>query len=514
MNRARVIHIAWLLLVLASLPANGEVTLPHVISDGMVLQRDLPLPIWGWAAPGERITVTLGEQKLSTTADEDGRWLLRLEPFSAPGPHEMIVTGKNRIVLKDILVGEVWIASGQSNMQMSVNASANATEETAAADYPRIRLFSVPRKLAGLPAADVDAKWEVCSSKTVAGFSAAAYYFGRELHKKLDVPVGLINSSWGGTRIEPWTPPFGFAAVPAVEDIVAEIDRANQTYEQGLDLYVARTSEWVNGVRKAMKAGRTVATAPAPPEHPLLARGRQGVTTMYNAMIVPLAPFALRGALWYQGEANASTGDGMLYHEKMKALIGGWRKAWGQGDFPFLYVQLAPYNYSARSKDGVTDRLPRIWEAQTATLSVANTGMAVITDIGNTKDIHPKNKQEVGRRLSLWALARTYGQKDLVYSGPLYKSMFVEGDKIRLTFEHVGGGLVSRDGKPLTFFQIAGSDQKFVEAQATIDGPCVLVSSNTVSEPVAVRFGWDELAEPNLMNKEGLPASPFRTDSW
>ena len=225
-----------------------------------------------------------------------------------------------------------------------------------------------------------------------------------------------------------------------------------------------------------------------------------------------MAPFAIRGSLWYQGEANV--GDGMLYHEKMKALIGGWRKAWGQGDFPFLYVQLAPYQYNARKTPEIPDRLPRVWEAQAATLSVPNTGMAVITDIGNPKDIHPKNKQEVGRRLSLWALARTYGRKDLVCSGPLYKSMAVEGGKIRLTFESVGGGLASRDGKPLTHFQIAGADKKCVEGRATIDGDGILVSGDTVAEPVAVRFCWEELAEPNFMNKEGLPASPFRTDSW
>ncbi|HOW73653.1 MAG TPA: sialate O-acetylesterase [Phycisphaerae bacterium] len=514
MNRARFAVAGWILFISVSLPAAAEVTLPHVISNGMVLQRGMPLPIWGWASPGESVTVTLGDQKMAAIADEDGRWQLRLAPLSAPGPHEMVVTGRNRIVLKDILVGEVWIASGQSNMQMTVNASNKAAEETAAAGYPRIRLFSVPRKLAGLPAADLEAKWEVCSPKTIGAFSAVAYFFGRELHRQLDVPVGLINTSWGGTRIEPWTPPFGFAAVPSLQDVTVEIDKANQAYDQGLDPYVARTKDWVSSVRKAMKSGRTVATAPAPPEHPLLAKGRQGVTTMYNAMVVPLAPYAIRGALWYQGEANTGSGDGMLYHEKMKALIGGWRKAWGQGDFPFLYVQLAPYQYNARRVSDTPDRLPRIWEAQLATLSVPNTGMAVITDIGNTKDIHPKNKQEVGRRLSLWALARTYGRQDLVYSGPLYKSMAVEGNRIRLSFEHIGGGLASRDGKPLTHFQVAGADRKFVEAQATIDGSSIVVSGGTVTEPVAVRFGWDELAEPNLMNKEGLPASPFRTDSW
>lgn len=514
MNQARFSIVVSMLLAIAPLPVVAEVTLPHIISDGMVLQRDMPLPIWGWASPGEEVTVTLGDQRVTAKADEDGRWQVRLSPLASPGPYQMVVEGKNRIVLKDVLAGEVWLASGQSNMAMTVNASNNAAQETAAANYPKIRLFTVPRKLAGLPAADLEGKWEKCSPKTIGTFSAVAYYFGRELHKELDVPVGLINTSWGGTRIEPWTPPFGFAAVPKVQELAAEIDRANEVYDRSLDQYVGRTKDWVTGIRKAMKAGKTVATAPAPPEHPLLAKGRQGITTMYNAMIVPLAPFAIRGALWYQGEANTGTGDGMLYHEKMKALIGGWRKAWGQGDFPFLYVQLAPYQYNARKAAEIPDRLPRIWEAQAATLSVPNTGMAVITDIGNTKDIHPKNKQEVGRRLSLWALAHTYGQKELVFSGPLYKSMAVGGGKIRLTFDHVGGGLASRDGKPLTCFQIAGADKKFVEAEAAIDGDGILVSSSAVAEPVAVRFGWDELAEPNLMNKEGLPASPFRTDSW
>jgi sialate O-acetylesterase len=325
-------------------------------------------------------------------------------------------------------------------MEFSLAGSNGGKEAVQAAKQPEIRLFQVPKVQKPAPARDVNATWRVCTPQTVPGFSAVLYYFGRRLNQELGVPVGLINSSWGGSPIEPWT--------------IAD-----------------------------KKSGG-----------------------MYNGMIAPLVPFAIRGATWYQGEANE--GNGLKYFDKMKALIEGWRKVWGT-DLAFYFVQLAPFaNYSPGS-------LPLLWEAQSASLKIPGTGMAVITDIvDNVKDIHPRNKLDVGNRLALWALAKIYGKKDLVYSGPLYKSMTSEAGKIRLTFAHVVGGLKSRDGKPLSEFEIAGADSKFVAAEAAIDGNAVVVQSKEIAAPTQVRFGWRNVANPNLVNQAGLPASSFETNNW
>ncbi len=493
------------LLCLAVVPAAADVTLPHVLGSNMVVQRDVPVPVWGWAEPGEAITVTLGESEVAATADADGRWTVALPAMQAGGPHQVTVRGKNTIELTNVLVGEVWFCSGQSNMAWALATTKNARDEIAAADYPNVRLFHVPRQTSGLPSHDVKASWQPCTPDTVPKFSAVAYFFGRELHTQLDVPVGLINASWGGTRIGPWTPPAGFASVPKLQHLTEKIEQATPNHHKAVAHALEAIEAWLPSAKEALAAGEPVEPPPAWPKHPL--EGPWSPTGLYNGMVHPIVPFAIRGAIWYQGEANL--GDTMMYHEKMKALINGWRKTWNQGDFPFYFVQLAPYNYG----DGPL-RLPMIWEAQTATLALPNTGMAVTTDIGTVRNIHPPNKQDVGKRLALWALAKTYGQSSLIYSGPLHKSMTVEDNKARISFDHVGSGLASRDDKPLTWFEIAAEDKKFVEAQAAIDGDTVLVWSDEVAVPVAVRFGWNQVAQPNLMNKEGLPASPFRTDQW
>ena len=435
------------LLVVSSVPqVQADVTLPKVIASHMVLQRDRALPIWGWAAPDEEVTVKLDEATATAKADAQGNWNVVLPAVKADGKtHSMTVTGKNKLDLDDILIGDVWVGSGQSNMEMGITACDKAKEEIPAANYPKIRLLLVPKVQEGQPAKDVKADWVQCSPKTIVaggwgGFSAALYYFGQRLHKEVDVPVGLIDSSWGGSAIEPW-----------------------------------------------------------------IVSGKNG-GGMYNGMIAPVKPFAIRGAIWYQGESN--NGDGMKYYDKMKALIEGWRKVWGY-DFPFYFVQIAPFaGYGPGN-------LPRLWEAQVASLKIPKTGMAVTTDIvHNIGDIHPRNKFDVGNRLALWALAKEYGKTDLVYSGPLYKAMKVEGNKIRLSFAHSVGGLKSRDGKPLTEFEIAGADGKFVPAEATIDGDTVVVQAKEVSTPTQARFGWRNVANPHLVNKEGLPASPFQTNNW
>ena len=461
--------------------ARADVRLPQVIGSHMVLQRDMPCPIWGWANPGEQVIVTFAGQEQSAKADADGKWSVKLQPMKANAqPQTMTVQGNNTLKLDDVLVGEVWLCSGQSNMEWSVAASSNPQEEASAANHPRIRHIKIQHRPAEKPESDVPpTTWQLCSPQTVPGFTAVGYFFGRQLMTDLDVPVGLIGSNWGGTRIEPWTPPVGFQQTPALKDISDKLDSFPQKMQQKDKSDPPKVTTVIN---------------------------HQSPLALYNGMIHPLVPFAIRGAIWYQGESN--NGEGMLYFEKMKALIAGWRSVWNNPKMPFLFVQLAPYKYG----NGDPTRLAAIWEAQTAALSIPNTGMAVTVDIGNTKDIHPKNKQDVGRRLALWALANTYGKSGIVYSGPLFKQLTVEGNKARLSFDHVGGGLVSRNDKPLTHFQVAGADMAFVPAEAKIDGPTVVVSSDKVAAPVAVRFAWDQEAEPNLSNKEGLPASPFRTD--
>jgi len=474
MNRiARYALVAGLaLLIVAPSIVLAEVKLPAVIASNMVLQRNMPVPIWGTAAAGEKVTVTFAGQTKAAAAGEDGKWRVTLDKLTTNATGAaMVVKGTNVITLSDVLVGEVWVGSGQSNMQWAVRQALNPKEEIAAAKWPKIRLFYVPRKQAITPQ-PITASWTECSPETAGGFSAVLYYFGRHLHKELNVPMGLIATAWGGTRVEPWIPQVGLDSDPELKPIA---DAARNLTAKG---------------------------------------NQQRPTVLYNGMVHALVPFAIRGAIWYQGESNM--GEGMKYFTKKKALIGGWRTVWGQatgapdgsGNFSFYLVQLAPFS---RYPDG---RLPYIWEAQTACLTLPNVGMSVTTDItGNLGNIHPADKQNVGKRLALWALAKDYGKK-VVYSGPLYKSMTVEGKTIRLTFDNVGSGLVSSDGKELTFFTIAGADKQFVEATAKIDGKTVVVSADGVAKPAAVRFGWKKTAVPNLGNKEGLPASPFRTDKW
>lgn len=458
--------------------ASADVKLPKVFSDHMVLQRDREVPFWGWDNPGTEVKVSIGEASAKAKTGADGKWSVKLPGMKAGGPYKVTVAGSSTVNFSDVLFGEVWLCSGQSNMEWTVSSSTNAKEEIARANHPKIRHIKIPHNPTDKPQSDVNTPgWQVCTPQSAGGFTAVGYFFALNLQKDLDVPIGLIGSNWGGTRIEPWTTPEGFKSVPALNSITEKLSTFPAKNDKGV----------VN---------------------------HQSPLALYNGMIAPLVPYAIRGALWYQGESN--NGEGMLYFEKKKALINGWRKIWNDEAMPFLFVQLAPYDYNRQLENGkpATSGLPYIWEAQTATLKIPNTGMAVTVDISELKDIHPKNKQDVGKRLALWALAKTYNKPISVYSGPLYKSMKVDGNKIQLEFDHVGGGLASRDGKPLSRFTIAGEDKKFVEANAVIEGNKVIVSAEGVSKPVAVRFGWHEEAEPNLSNKEGLPASPFRTDDW
>jgi sialate O-acetylesterase len=511
-------------IFLTTLPGFAEVSLPKFFSDNMVLQRDTEVPVWGWAEPDQSVEVTFGSQTQRTRADESGNWRVRLDamPASHEG-RELVVNNKLR--LKNVLVGDVWLCSGQSNMEWTVRGALNPKEEVAAADYPSIRHIKIDRATSPVPLKDVRSTkgWEVCQPDRVGEFTAVGYFFGRELYQQLDVPIGLVNSSWGGTVIQPWTAPEGFHGVPELASVSEKIKTVDPSTEQGREAHLRTIQE----VEKWLAAAKTSVAAGAYPDElptlPAIGTGGRVPTFLYNAMIHPLTPMPIQGAVWYQGESNDK--DGMIYFHKMKALIQGWREVWSQGGaFPFYFVQLANFKNSPDKPEG-GDGWAVLREAQRRALELDHTGMAVAIDIGEAKDIHPKNKQDVGKRLARWALADTYG-KDIVPSGPLFEKISIQGDKVRVHFKYVGSGLmVGRKGglEPtgevpggtLKEFAIAGDDKVWHWADALIEGDTVVVSSKDVSKPVAVRYAYRmNPSEANLYNKEGLPASPFRSDNW
>lgn len=508
--QGRSLKLLVVALVMAGAVSAGwsDVRLPGFFGSHMVLQRDMPVPIWGWADAGEAVSVKLGDMRaVTTTAGADGKWKVWLPEMPAGGPFTLTVTGKNTLTLDDVLVGEVWLCSGQSNMEWVVANSKDRDAEIASAKYPQIRHIKIPKVPLGLPQDDISAPWEVCSPETVGNFTAVGYFMARHLHKELNVPIGLINSSWGGTRIEPWVPPVGFQDVPALESIAKQValaDPRTDAYKDALKSYLGALEAWIGTARERMAQEKILEPSPAYPGELLPLTGHQQPTSLYNGMIHALIPYAMRGAIWYQGESNH--GEGMLYTEKMRALIQGWRKLWGQGDFPFYYVQIAPYGYG--TEDPYV--LATFWEAQAAALSIPGTGMVLANDISDLNDIHPRNKQDVGKRLALLALKNDYGRPETVASGPTFRALEIEDGKLRVRFDNVGSGLVSRDGKPLNWFEIVGTETDFTPADAVIEGDSVVLSSPDVPDPVAMRFAWHKNAEPNLSNREGLPAVPFR----
>lgn len=522
MHYGGMVVLAGVLAVLTVCAASSlaDVKLPAVIGDNMVLQQGVNVPIWGWAEPGEQIVIKFGLSSIAWGAvtGQDGKWVVKIEPGQAGGPYDMIIEGENQIVLKNVLVGEVWVCSGQSNMEMplgNVNPSVtydgviNYEKEIAEANYPNICLFNVESKKVYVPRTADGNSWCRCSPETVKTFSATAYFFGRQLHQQLDVPVGLISACFGGTPAEAWTSRKFLETERDFRGILHRYDRAVAIYPKVKKKYEQELKKFEQIVAKAKAEGKKVPRQPAHlrqqpmgPGHPHAPGG------LYNAMIAPLIPHGIRGAIWYQGEANA--GRAYQYRKLFPTMIKNWRNDWGQGDFPFLFVQLA--NFMSVSPEPTESEWAELREAQLMTLSLPRTGMAVIIDIGEADDIHPKNKQDVGSRLALWALAKIYG-KDMVYSGPIYKSMDIDGNKVALHFKHTGGGLEAKGG-PLKGFAIAGADRKFVWADAKIEGDTVVVSSEEVAEPVAVRYAWANNPVCNLYNAEGLPASPFRTDIW
>jgi sialate O-acetylesterase len=625
--------------------------MPAIFSDHMVIQRETDAPVWGWADPGEAVTV-IGSWKntsVTTRAGKDGRWMTKLPTPEAGGPHQITIQGSNRVSIEGVFAGEVWICSGQSNMEWRVNGSDNAEMEIKNANWPMIRHFDVRNVTSTTPKDDCQGKWTTCSPSTVAGYTAVGYFFGRKLHTDLGVPVGLIATNWGGTVAEAWTsegtlaanfPEFG----PALDQIAkmregggSNLSAVQLAWWKGLEkkgpggignwmtasyddsawdatsvpnnwstvglgdfdgsVWYRRDVEipdswvgknlvlelgpaddmdrvWVNGqlvgettvqgkhqearryvVPESCMEGNEVqitvcvvdtggvgSLGSKPEDMQLQVAGvsdgvsigisgkwryQKGIsisdvgpfprqasfhanspTALYNGMIAPLVPFAIRGAIWYQGESNRARAP--QYRKLFPAMIQDWRESWGQGDFPFGFVQIAPFGYG-----GDTGQAAALREAQAMALSLPGTGMAVTMDIGNPRNIHPTNKQEVGRRLALWALAESYGREGVVYSGPMYASHKVEGGSIRLAFDHVHGGLeIGREGGALSHFTIAGEDQVFHPAIAVINGATIAVSCEAVGHPVAVRYAWGAADQPNLRNAEGLPSPSFRTDDW
>ncbi len=477
-----------------------EARLPGILSSHMVLQRDKPIHVWGWSAPGEKVSVEMHGARRDATGDNLGNWSVFLPPESAGGPYQLNIAAANKIVLDDVLIGDVWFASGQSNMEMPLKGFdgavlKNSADEIAHANQPQIRLLHIPNKAADFPLPNSPASWTVCSPETAADFSAVAYFFGRELNAHEHVPIGLIDSSWGGTVAEAWVSLQSIAADAALMPVFAT--RAAMMQEQ------AEAAEIVASERRQdaadRKAGRTPKNHPWRPDPASWAPA-----ALYNGMVAPAVPYAVKGVIWYQGESNSRPAFAPMYSRIFQALIADWRARWHEGDFPFLFVQIANF------KSGPHEAWPAIREAQRRSLSVANTAMAVTIDVGDPDNVHPADKQTVGARLALAARALAYGES-VEYSGPLFRQAVPEGDGMRVWFDHASDGLVAKGGD-LQGFEIAGDDGRFVPATARVDGKTVVVSGAGVAGAKYVRYGWANAPVVNLFNGAGLPASPFTSE--
>ena len=511
-----LLRTRWLLLLagMAMLPSSllAEVKLASPFTSHMVLQRDAKAPVWGRAAGGEMVTVTFAGQKISAQADAAGNWRVDLAPLTVSTEgRAFIVTGSQTaqpIELEDVLVGEVWLASGQSNMDFSMSKKVkyfagvkNEEQEITAANYPLIRMFTGDAAKAYAPQNTVAGEWKICRPETAAAFSAVAYFFARDLQKEITVPVGIVTLAFGASTAEAWISRETLAADPLLQPLLNHFDAAVQSFRTNPPPVVAPPRSEDVSATNAAPAGRRRSGGPRDP-----IQDQHNATVLFNGMIHPVIPFAMRGVIWYQGESIVGGSAGVaLYPQVQAALIHDWRKLWGEGDFPFYIVQLAGQEAASNN--------PLVREAQATVLALPNTGMVVATDIGEAKNVHPKNKQDVGDRLARIALANVYGRK-LEFSGPRYESMTVEGGAIRVKFSHVGDGLVAKGGEPLKWLVIAGADMKFVPAEAKIAGDTVVVSSPEVTAPVAVRYAWVNFPDGcNLFNAADLPAAQFRTDA-
>lgn len=510
--KARAVALI-LALLLTVISAQAKVELASPFTSHMVLQCARVVPVWGTADPGEEVTLEFAGQKDTVKADVDGKWRIALKPMQPSAePRTLSVSGSKTdpaLRLDDVLIGEVWLASGQSNMDFSLSKKVkyfagvvNEEQEIAAANYPLIRVFTGNAAKSYTPKSKVGGEWQVCTRENAPAFSAVGYFFARDLQKELKAPVGIITLAFGASTAEAWIGRETLAADAALKPMLDRFDAAVEAFKTNPPPTVApvrsEDAKAVNGARKGRRGN-------AGPRDPV--QDQHNPTVLFNGMIHPVIPYAMRGAIWYQGESiiDANKGGIELYPRVQAALIRDWRQRWGQGDFPFYIVQLAGQEAASNS--------PLVREAQATVLSLPNTGMAVATDIGEAKNVHPHNKQEVGKRLARIALANAYG-RPIEFSGPTYESMKLEGNAIRVKFSHLGGGLVAKGGEPLKWFVIAGADLKFVPAQARIEGDTVVVSSPEVPTPVAVRYAWVNFPDGcNLFNAAGLPAAQFRTDA-
>lgn len=525
------------LLVVAGMASTiataSAITLSGLISDHMVLQREMPISVWGWAESGEKVSVKFAGQQALAVADSNGCWRVGLAPLHATSNSlTMSVTaGTNTITISDILVGDVWLCSGQSNMEMPLRLC-NSPEDLRNANLPLIRHFGVFKRPSPEPLDDLMEgtkfaaglrEWVVCDPQSAGSFTAVGFYFARKICQETGTPIGLINASWGAVNIEPFLAPESLSSVPELAPLRDQFAAKMTDYRKEVAAQLPAAEARIQATRKALAENGALPPPPRWPRHPgTVAPGQmfpRELYCVYNGMINPLRPFAIKGALWYQGESNSQDGD--LYYHKMRALIGGWRTAWGQGDFPFYYVQLAAYRKPIANPAGGDYSESELRCVQTKALSIPRTGMAVTIDIGDADNVHPQNKKDVGERLALWALKYDYGRTALECSGPIFNAMKSEGDKVRITFDHAGDGLMVgrkegrepvkevKDGK-LQRFAVAGADGKWCWAEAAIDGNAVVVSSAQVPRPVTVRYAYASNPEGcNLYNRAGLPASPF-----
>lgn len=485
----------------------GTIWLPSIISDNMVLQSQTNAPIWGKAAPNSTIAIVCSWDKKNTItvkSDQNGKWTANIKtPKDGAKGTIAITCGKETRNITNVLVGQVWLCSGQSNMAWTAQQLGLAqTKDFKKVKYPKIRLFSVKKTTAKEPQEDCFGQWVECDSETASQFSAVGYYFGTELLRKTGKPIGLIDSSFGGTPAQAWTSRKTLESNTLLSEYL-KIDADNEANREKYEKEYNQTlKEWKAQVMKAVAAGKPAERKPQPP---IQLREHYKCAGLYNAMIAPLIPFAIKGTIWYQGESNADNAAG--YRTLFPAMITDWRTNFNQGDFPFYFVQLAGYAKAAGD-------WPLVREAQTMALALPNTGMAAAIDIGEPNNIHPKNKSAVGKRLALWALAKDYGRRNLVCSGPVYKGMQIEGNKIRISFNYANGGLkLAPKAKNLKGFSIAANDKNFIAAQAKIEKDGVIVWSEKIKQPAAVRYGWANWSDGNLYNKQNLPAVPFRTDN-
>lgn len=487
--------------------AQAAIKLPSVIGSGMVLQQQSQVKLWGWADNGQQVVLraSWGGQTATNVASPNGRWEVTLQTPGAGGPYQVeILAGPEKEVLENVMVGEVWFCSGQSNMEFPVGKTPkywhvgvdNCAAEVASANYPQIRLFTVAQRTSEVPLDTLSGQWAECTPANVNDFSAVAYFFGRMLHQQLKVPIGLIHASWGGTPAESWTRRGVLEADAVFKPILDNEAKILSLYPEAYAQYHIKLAKWKEGVANGTVTGRAAERGPSAPMGP----GHSKMpSVLYNGMVAPVIPYTIKGAIWYQGESNNDDTD--LYAKLFPSMVQNWRDDWRLGDFPFYFVQIASHY---RMK-------PELREAQAKSLALLpHMGMAITLDVGDSTDIHPIHKRPVGERLALWAMANTYGKTGLVYSGPMLREAVAKGSKMVVMFNHVGGGLVAKGGK-LSHFEVAGADGVFVPAQARIKGATVEAWSPTVKQPLYVRYAWKNYLVPDLFNKEGLPAAPFRS---